>query len=105
MAVAVQRDRMAGGGDLGRQRPGPPHLLADQEERRLHAGGREQLEHRGRALRMRAVVEGDRHGRRVDQPAGTRSARATAGTIGASAGAARRRDGSGAAGGWANSKW
>ena len=35
-------------------------LLADEEERRAHAGAREQLEHRRRALRVRAVVEGER---------------------------------------------
>ena len=60
MPVAVQRDLMAGVGDLARERRVAQHLLADQEERRRHTLAREDLQHRRRALRVRAVVERQR---------------------------------------------
>ena len=58
--VAVQRDHVAGRGDLGGQGGISLDLLSDQEEGRLSARVPERLEHGRRALRMRAVVEGDR---------------------------------------------
>ena len=61
VAVAVQRDRVPAGGDLGDQLRAAMHLLADHEEGRARARAREDLEHRGSALGMRAVVEGQRH--------------------------------------------
>ena len=51
---------MPGGDDLRGERRVAPHLLADQEEGRVHARGGEQLEHRRRALRVGTVVEGQR---------------------------------------------
>ncbi len=60
MAVAVQADRVTGGDDLARQRGVALHLLADQEERRLHARGGEDLEHRRSPLGVRTVVERER---------------------------------------------
>ena len=61
MAVAVQRDLMACGCDLGGQRGKALDLLADEEEGRDRLGAGERLEHCRRALRMRAVVEGERN--------------------------------------------
>ncbi len=60
MAVAVQADRMAGCDDLAGERGVAPHLLADQEEGRLHTRSSENLEHRRGSLRVRPVVEGER---------------------------------------------
>src|SRR5436305_1872604 len=59
MTMAVQLHPVPGGNDLGNQRRPPRHLLTDQKE-----GGRgpalaQGLEHRGRALRVRAIVEGE----------------------------------------------
>ena len=48
-------------GNLRRQRRLALHLLAHEEEGGRGTGLGQQLEHRGRALRVRAVVEGDRH--------------------------------------------
>ena len=59
--VTVDRHGVARGHDLGRERRVGADLLADEEERRVRAGGREDLERRGRALGVRAVVEGERH--------------------------------------------
>ena len=56
-------DRMAGGDDLRRQRGSARDLLADQEERRADAAGRERSSTAGVPARMRAVVEGERHRR------------------------------------------
>ena len=64
MPVAVQGDRVARGGDLGRECWPALDLLADQEERRPRASAREELEDGRGALRMRAVVEGQRDGGR-----------------------------------------
>ena len=65
VAVAVQPDGVARGDDLGGQRGRAPHLLADEEERRRRAGVLEDVEHRGRALRVRTVVERQRDRVRV----------------------------------------
>lgn len=67
VAVAVDADRVAGGGDLRGERRAGAHLLADQEEGRARARAREDVEDRGGALRVRAVVEGQREAR---QPVG-----------------------------------
>ncbi len=66
MAEAVQPDRMPGGDDLGQQGRPALHLLTDHEEGRRRRGPGQHLEHRGSALRMRPVVEGqgDARGRR-----------------------------------------
>ncbi len=60
VAVAVQRDLVTRVDDLARERRVAPNLLADEEERRLGTLAREYLEHRRRALRVRAVVERER---------------------------------------------
>jgi len=70
VAVAVQGDLVACRGDLGGERRAPLDLLADEEERRGHACRCEQLEHGGRALRMRAVVERERDPVLVREPQG-----------------------------------
>ena len=44
---------------LGQLREGA-NLLANEEEGRLRAGSRQQVKHRGRALRVRAVIKGQR---------------------------------------------
>ena len=59
MPVAVQRDRVPARGDLARQRRIASDLLADEEERRSELLARERVEHRGRAERVRSVVEGE----------------------------------------------
>ena len=76
------------GRDLARERGVALDLLADEEERRGCAAGGERLEDRGRAARMRAVVE-----RQVDRgavagraPAHVRGRRHRGGRCGASAG-------------------
>ena len=53
-------DLMAGVDDLARERRVALDLLADEEERGGHALAGEHLEHRGRALRVRPVVERER---------------------------------------------
>ena len=58
--IAVQRDRVAGRGDLPGQRGVPLHLLAAEEEGGSRVRRVEGLEHRGGPLGMRTVVEGDR---------------------------------------------
>jgi len=60
MPVAVQPNFVPCGDDLTRQRGIALDLLANEEEGRLHASVREQLEHRRGALRMRPVVECER---------------------------------------------
>ncbi len=65
MAVSVDRHGVTRGDDLGCERRMRTDLLADEEERRVRAGAGEDLEYRGRALRMRAVVERQRDTRRV----------------------------------------
>jgi hypothetical protein len=54
----VDRDVVAGGNNLGRQRGPRLHLLAGQEERGLCLPIPQQLEDRWRSLRVRAIVEG-----------------------------------------------
>src|SRR5579875_3947969 len=49
------------GEDPAHQLRPPEDLLADQEERGRGAGARQRIQHRGRALGVRAVVEGERH--------------------------------------------
>ena len=58
MAIAVDADRVAGGNDLGRERPVALDLLADQEERRDRASSVQSLEYGRGAVAMRPVVEG-----------------------------------------------
>ena len=85
MAVAVQADPVARGDDLAGERGVAPHLLADEEEgRAARRCARQDLEHRGRALRVRAVVEGERVAARR-WPCGPRlrAARAAPGQIAA----------------------
>ena len=72
VAVAVQLDPVAGGDDLRRQRRPPHDLLAGEEEGRRGAGLAQSLEHARGALRVRAVVEGDRDARRL-RPGAARS--------------------------------
>ena len=60
MAVAVERDLVAGVGDLAGERGVAPDLLADEEERRPDLVRGEDLEHGRRALGVRPVVEGER---------------------------------------------
>lgn len=67
MAVAVDRDLMAAGRDLGRDLRVALDLLSGEEKDRLH--GAERFENRGRALGVRAVVERERHPRPVEAPA------------------------------------
>ena len=59
--VAVEADCVPGADDLGRQGGRALHLLAYQKERggRPRVGQRRQ--HCRRALRVRTVVEGERH--------------------------------------------
>ena len=84
MAVAVQRRSRGRRRAISRASDGvAPDLLADEEERRLHAGRGEQLEHGRRALRVRAVVERQRVAARR-RPCGPRR------RAGAAARAARR---------------
>ncbi len=59
MAVAVQA-RLVPGRDISAdQGRVAAHLLADEEERRLHAVAGEHLEHRRGALGVGTVVEGE----------------------------------------------
>jgi hypothetical protein len=60
VTVTVQGDGVAARRDLGRERRLTLDLLADQEERRARARSVQGGEDRGRALRMRAVVERQR---------------------------------------------
>ena len=62
MAVAMDAHLVARRHDLGGERRSAPHLLADEEERRAHAAAVQGGERRGRALRVGAVVEGQRDG-------------------------------------------
>ena len=59
--MTVQLDPMSGGNDVGDERRPARHLLADEKE----GGGRtplaQDLEHPRGPLRMRAIVEGERH--------------------------------------------
>src|SRR3984885_14760203 len=64
VAVAVQRHRVPAPGDLGRQRGPAFDLFADQEERGLDVRRRQYLEHGRRPLRMRSVIERQRHAER-----------------------------------------
>jgi hypothetical protein len=66
--VAVHRDGVAGGHELGGQGRRARHLLAEEEERGPRPRGGERLEHRGRAERIRPVVERDRHAARGGRP-------------------------------------
>jgi len=66
--VAVQRDLVSGGGDLGRDLRPTLHLLADEEERRRRPGRGEQFEGGRRPLRVRAVVERQRDAGVVPDP-------------------------------------
>ena len=50
MAVAVQRDAVAGGDDLAASAGSAPHLLADEEERGARAGRRSVSSTAGRAF-------------------------------------------------------
>ncbi len=63
VAVTVQLDPVTGGDDLRHQRRAALDLLADQEEGRSRVRLAQDLQHDWRALRMRAVVEGERHAR------------------------------------------
>ena len=60
MAVAVQGDAVPRVDDLAGERRVAQDLLADEEEGRANTLAREDLEHRRRALCVRAVVEGQR---------------------------------------------
>ena len=66
MAVAMQADSVSGRDDLASERGVAENLLANQEERRIDARAREDLEYRGGALRVGAVVERER----IAMPAG-----------------------------------
>ena len=79
MTVAVDADRVARGRDLGGERRVAPDLLADEEERRAHAGPLQHGERGGRSLRVRAVVEGQRDGAVVGDPVAHTSAPRSAG--------------------------
>ena len=59
VAVAVQLDPVPGGDDLGGQRRSPLDLLAGEEEGGDRAVLAQRLEHGGRPLRVRPVVEGE----------------------------------------------
>jgi hypothetical protein len=61
MSMAVELDMVARRHDLGRQRGTARDLLSHQEEGRGRPGIPEYLQDKGRALRMRAVIEGQRH--------------------------------------------
>ena len=61
MTVAVDAHVVPRCQDLGGERRIALYLLADEEERRAHAGPRQRGERGGRSLRVRAVVEGQRH--------------------------------------------
>ncbi len=60
VALAVQRDLVAGVSDLARQRGISQDLLADEEEGRLHALVAEDLQNGRGSLRVGAVVKGER---------------------------------------------
>jgi drug/metabolite transporter (DMT)-like permease len=79
VAIAVQGHGVAGAPDLLDQLAGPADLLAYDEERRYGVMLAQDLQHRGRALRVRPVVERERHGtgevEAPRQPDRTRNAR------------------------------
>ena len=64
--VAVHGHFVSRRDDLPRKRRPLHDLLTDQEEGRCRVPARELVEHRRRALRVRAVVERDRNDRTVD---------------------------------------
>ena len=66
MAVAVHCDLVSRCDDLARERRALHDLLADQEERGVRTVAGELLQHRGRSLCVRPVVEGDGNDRTVD---------------------------------------
>ncbi len=59
--MAVERDLVAGGGDLGGELRPALDLLANEEEGCLYAGRAEKLEHSRSGLRMGSIVEGEQH--------------------------------------------
>ena len=61
MAIAVERHGVALARDPFRHPRQALHLLANDEEGGSCAGLAEQIEQRGSALGVRAVVEGERH--------------------------------------------
>jgi len=65
--VAVQRDLVPGGCDLGRERRVALDLLTDEEERCACVRSAEQLERRRRSFRVWAVVECQRDAGRITQ--------------------------------------
>ena len=96
--VAVQRDRVAGRDDLPASAGSRSTCSPQRKKVAVASAASQRLEHRGRALRMGAVVEGERHALGVvDPPRQRRGRRRRAGTMGASAGVAPGGRGSGRA--------
>ena len=63
MPVAVERHLVPGGDDPPDELRAAAHLLPHDEERRRRSARRERLQHRGRPLGMRSVVECERDAR------------------------------------------
>ncbi len=72
MPIAVQRDTVPRGHDLGRERGPGAHLLAHEKEGRHSRFSRQYLENERGPHRMGAIVEGQRHASHPREPPGER---------------------------------